>query len=270
MTQITGSFDVPQGSGKNEGIPMAFHFQRQLDDMRISNQDRFEAGERAISAAFGTAQEALAQALVNHNALHTESDRRYAERYQAQQEALEVALHGHDSLNRERFDEANNQLAEVRRTHDTIHVQEELRIQDGFTAAAAARESARQRVSDQFASHLDTHVLNSRAIDKAEAAVGTQLSNMNDFRGQLREQSTTFMPRSEVRALFEGLQQAQHAAMGALGEKIADATKRLDLLAGRDDGSSRAKLAQNTVIGMAIALIGVILTAIVVIISTGT
>ncbi|MDQ3223149.1 MAG: hypothetical protein M3Q75_06730 [Gemmatimonadota bacterium] len=204
MTQITGSFDVAP-EGKGEGIPMAFHFQRQLDDMRISNQDRFEAAERAIAAAFETAQEALSTAFTAHDRVHLEQGR----------------------LEDERFDTSR-----------------------GY------RESA-------WTGHAEIHRLQDQAIVKSEASINERLHSVNEFRAQLNDQTLTLMPRTEATGSITAIQATHATAFTTLNEKINDLTNRINLSQGRDDGTSRAKTQQSTIIGLVIALVGVVLTAII-------
>lgn len=46
---------------------------------------------------------------------------------------------------------------------------------------------------------------NERAIDKAAAAVDKRLDGMNEFRDQLRDQASTFLPRTEYQVHHEAL-----------------------------------------------------------------
>ncbi len=246
-------------------IPISFHFQKQLDDLHDFIQERFNTQQRALDAALTTAQEALTAAGTAHHAVHVEADRRYGERFDAQQTAITVAIHEHDDRYGERFRATALELRAALGAHNEVHGKESARIADLFDGAAQAREAAKQRFDDRFAAHNAVHDLSSRAIDKAETSVNDRLHSMNEVRAQMRDQNGTFIPRTEVRALFDGHQVSNQAMLASLSEKVDGITTRLNLIQGRDDGAGRNKNQQNANYGMAIALIGVLLTAVVII-----
>lgn len=79
------------------------------------------------------------------------------------------------------------------------------------------------------------------AIQKAEMAIEKRLEGVNEFRGQLADQASTFMPR-----------EVAEVAMNDLRKQIATLTARVDTAAGRTLGSSAAIgliLAAITILG---------------------
>jgi hypothetical protein len=64
-----------------------------------------------------------------------------------------------------------------------------------------------------------------KAIDKANTASEKRFEAMNEFRGQLSDQQSTFMTRNEY--------MAQHQA---LMQKVQDVTDRMNIMSGRSSG----------------------------------
>ncbi len=270
MTAINGSFDMTPERNNGASIPISFHFQKQLDDLGNFIQERFEAQQRALDAALSTAQEALEAAGIAHQAVHIEADRRYSERFEAQQTAINVAIHEHDDRYGERFRATTEELRAALIGHTEVHTRETARIADLFDAVGQAREAAKQRFDDRFSAHGSVHDLSSRAIDKAENSVNDRLKAMNEVRAQMRDQNSTFIPRTEVRALFDGHQVSNQAQIASLAEKIDGITTRLNLSQGRDDGAGKSKNQQQAsvqqlaaVVGMILAVVAIIVTVII-------
>ncbi len=267
MTAINGSFDMTPERNQGASIPISFHFQKQLDDLHNFIEERFEAQQRALDAALTTAQEALGAAGLAHQAVHIEADRRYSERFAAQQTAINVAIHEHDDRYGERFRATALELRAALGAHDEVHGKESARIGDLFDAAAQAREAAKQRFDDRFAAHNAVHDLSSRAIDKAETSVNDRLKAMNDVRAQMLDQNASFIPRTEVRALFDGHQVSNQAQITALAEKIDGITTRLNLIQGRDDGAGKSKNQQQATVQQLAAVLGMVLAVIAIIVT---
>lgn len=89
------------------------------------------------------------------------------------------------------------------------------------------------------------------ANGKAEAANEKRFDSVNEFRGQLADQATTFLTRAEF--------DAHHAA---LTKDTAEIGKRVDQMAGREKGTSDARAITIAAVGIAIGLAGVIIAVI--------
>lgn len=147
----------------------------------------------------------------------TAADLRYSQRFAAQEKALEIAL---QSVNR-------------------------------------AMDIAISRVDKEFHEHLiqvreetKTAFMNSeRAIQKAEVANEKRFDGINEFRGQLRDQAATFMPRTESISM--------HAATA---EKISDIMTRLDRQEGRGSGLNSGWGLLLGAVGLLAAVVTIVFT----------
>lgn len=145
-------------------------------------EQRFEAQQEAMKAAFVASQAVLA-----------EMDRRYAQRFEAQERAVTLAL---DRVDKE------------------FH--EHLR---------AAREET------QAALHAAD-----KAITKSETAAEKRFESVNEFRAQLSDQASTFIPRKEAENRVDQNTEKIDALAKKESEDVALINSRLDTQAGKGMG----------------------------------
>lgn len=86
------------------------------------------------------------------------------------------------------------------------------------------------------------------AITKSEAATERRFEAVNEFRSQLADQATRFMPRAE------SIQRHDSTA-----EKIGDLASRLDLNAGRSSGLDKGWALLVGAIGLGAVVISIVL-----------
>lgn len=136
------------------------------------------------------------------DAILAERDRRYEQRFQTQQQSLEVAL----------------------AASHAVLVEHDKRYEQRFAAQEQATALALARVDKEFHEHLqqvrtETHAAldaADKAITKSETATEKRFESVNEFRAQLADQATRFMPRLEA-----------EQRIGQNGEKIDTLDKRL-------------------------------------------
>lgn len=110
---------------------------------------------------------------------------------------------------------------------------------DGWTVATL-KEHLERRLDD-LRSHMDErHRHEQKAVAKAEQAADQRFESMNEFRGQLSDQATTFLTREEYNAKHETL----HNHLDALEH-------RMDELRGRNLG---VRLSVGAIVGTLSAL----------------
>jgi hypothetical protein len=114
-----------------------------------------------------------------------------------------------------RLDEQFRALERAAEERDTRYEQRFQAAQIALTAAMAAQEKAVQAALEAA----------DRAVSKAEAATERRFESVNEFRGSLNDMASTLMSRAEASVAF-----------GALTEKLATATSRLDKIEGTSHG----------------------------------
>jgi len=85
------------------------------------------------------------------------------------------------------------------------------------------------------------------AVDKAQIASEKRFDSVNEFRAQLADQASTFMPRNEA-----------EQRMSALAEKISDLTDRMNITDGTRSGQQLSRGAFYAALGAAATIIGLI------------
>jgi len=102
-------------------------------------------------------------------------------------------------------------------------------------------------VAQQEATHAAL-IAAEKAVTKAETAAEKRLDSVNEFRGQLRDQAATFIPRSEVQIMINNLT-----------TKINDLEAFQDKNIGSSLQHSRTQMQNNWFIGTIIGIIGLAL-----------
>lgn len=100
----------------------------------------------------------------------------------------------------------------------------------------------------------EAQIATQEAINKNDAATEKRFQSVNEFRGQLSDQTQTFLPRPEYLA--------QHKA---LEDRVTDLTDRLNLSAGKLTGQEVNKADIYKAVGAGIAILGFVLTVVVMI-----
>lgn len=102
------------------------------------------------------------------------------------------------------------------------------------------KEYTQQRFSDQDKAVQAALLAAKEAVLKAETASEKRFESVNEFRGQLADQTATLIPRAEADSRFS-----------ALSEKVTDLTDRINKTEG-------AKAGSDVTIGKIYAAIGVV------------
>ena len=107
---------------------------------------------------------------------------------------------------------------------------------------------------------------------KAEASTEARFASVNEFRGQLSDQTRSFLTRNEYLTAHQGLIDKVDAVDQRLTERLSSLelrfTSRLDLGAGRDSGTAAGRDQQRlnfsamvTVVAVVATIVSVILLA---------
>lgn len=179
------------------------------------------------------------------DAILSERDRRYEQRFQTQQESLRVAL------------EASH----------AVLVEHDKRYEQRFAAQEGATALALSRVDKEFHEHLqqvrtETHAAleaAEKAITKAEVATEKRFESVNEFRAQLSDQTRTFMPRTESLQRHEQSGEKIVALETRHAADISQINSRLDLSAGRSSGLDKGWAMLIGVIALAGTVIAIVL-----------
>lgn len=152
-------------------------------------------------------------------ALIGEVDRRYEQRFTAQEQALGEAFARSEQALTVGFEAAAKALVEA-----------DQRYQQRFEAQEQALAERDRRYEQRFQAQ-------SEAIAKAEAANEKRFEGVNEFRDQLRDQATLFMPRAESESRTNQNSEKIDQLDRRLAESLAGIQSRLDLMAGQDRGA---------------------------------
>jgi hypothetical protein len=104
-------------------------------------------------------------------------------------------------------------------------------------------ESAEKAVSTALASA-------EKAVQKAETANEKRFESVNEFRAQLTDQASLFLPRTEYASNHENLV-----------ERVSDLTNRMNLSAGSREGVRLSAGVLVSVVTVAVVVLGVIIAA---------
>lgn len=179
------------------------------------------------------------------DAILQERDRRYEQRFLTQQESLQVAL----------------------AASHAVLVEHDKRYEQRFAAQENATALALSRVDKEFHEHLaqvrtETHAAldaADKAILKSEAATDKRFESVNEFRAQLADQATRFMPRLEAEQRFNAVEEKLSASIKQRSEAIASINSRLDLNAGRSTGLDKGWAMLVGLVALAGTVIAIIL-----------
>jgi hypothetical protein len=114
----------------------------------------------------------------------------------------------------------------------TISTSELLSIINERSKAEATRISVQEKANDQRFEAQERAVAAAlasakEAVTKAEVAAEKRFDSVNEFRGQLKDQTATLIPRTEVIALLKSLQ-----------EKTQDNELRINQIISRTEGAN--------------------------------
>lgn len=132
------------------------------------------------------------------------------------------------------------------------------RYEDKFrgsdTAVAAALAASKELTSAAFAS-------SEKAIIKAEEAQRESNAKSNEFRGQLSDQASTFMPRleaeSRINALAEKVDDNKNDALKAINDLNKSRDVTLGGAASRHDSQIKTQWAITLAVSIFFALLGI-------------
>jgi hypothetical protein len=85
-----------------------------------------------------------------------------------------------------------------------------------------------ERLAQLVISGMQYRELTERAVAKAEADMNHRLQGMNEFRGQLERQSTTFITREQIEAARAGYEIAIRQAVEKFETLISSNTERVE------------------------------------------
>lgn len=96
-----------------------------------------------------------------------------------------------------------------------------------------------------------------KAVSKAENATASRFEQVNEFRGQLADQATTFMPRAEAQVATSALSEKVDQHNLRTDERFTDITARLDTTAGQEKGGTDSNARVIAIVGAIAGLVGV-------------
>lgn len=158
-----------------------------------------------------------------------------------------------------RFTAQEKAIAAALAANDRLLVEIDRRYEQRFMAQENATALALARVDKEFHEHLaqvrsETHAAleaADKAIAKSEESYNKRFESVNEFRAQLSDQATRFMPRLEAEQRIGQNAEKINALEQRHGADVGLISSRLDLAAGRGAGLDKGW-------GYLIALIGVV------------
>lgn len=123
------------------------------------------------------------------------------------------------------------------------------RYEQRFLAQENAVQLALARVDKEFHEHLaqvraETHAAleaADKAIGKSETATEKRFESVNEFRGQLADQASRFMPRAESLQRHEQNAEKLDGLEKRLREDMSRVNSRLDLMTGSASGQDKTR-----------------------------
>lgn len=225
-----------------------------IDSLHQHIVDALAALKDWVSEKFGAHEKAVDAALVAHDRLLLEMDRRYEERFTAQEGATALALARVDK-------EFHEHLQQVRtETHAALDAADKA-IQKAETATEKRFEGVnefRAQLADQartFISRTESLSRHERTGEQLEALV-TALADMRD---RTQVQMNTLMPRAEVENLIKQNASKISELETRHGVDVAQINSRLDLAAGRGAGLTNAWGFLVAAVGTVIAVVTVVI-----------
>lgn len=199
-----------------------------LAEHRIAHDAAHAAGERALDAAFAAQQASVSSA------------------FSAQKAAVEAALASQERQSTaindaqdKRLDGMKEFFLAIIASHADAH--EEAHAADS-RALSAALQSQKEANFQALASSKE-------AVQKAEASSERRFESVNEFRSALSDQQRNLMPRTEVAAVMQAMQ-----------DKIDGLTHRLDRGDGRGSGLQAGWGYLIGAVGLAGVIISIVIT----------
>ena len=121
------------------------------------------------------------------------------------------------------------------------------KVESGWTTDTL-KEHMNQRFTDNDKAVQAALLSAKEAVLKAEVASEKRFESVNEFRGQLADQSATLMPRAEANTKFD-----------SMNEKLTDITNRLNISQGASKGLQAGWGYLVGAVGLAAVIIGTIL-----------
>lgn len=130
----------------------------------------------------------------------------------------------------------------------------------------ATQDLATEKVNSVRREALAALAASEKAITKSELANATRFEAVNEFRGQLNDQATTFMPREvadsqigEIRRVGEqhytDLRHYADSQIGEMRTQMTTVLQRLDQTAGASSGSTKTIAYMITAVGFLLTVV---------------
>lgn len=120
------------------------------------------------------------------------------------------------------------------------------------TAMQAALESAEKAVNVAL-------ITAERAVNKAEVAAEKRFESVNEFRSQLADQVTTFIPRAEADVRIGAVASALADHVAAADAQFKEIRAGLDTMRGNIAGTQRAVTVGIAVLALLVTIAGVLI-----------
>lgn len=122
-------------------------------------------------------------------------------------------------------------------------------------AVAAALGAAEKLTNTAFAA-------SEKAITKAEAAQSSYNASTNEFRGQLRDQAATLMPRFEADQRFSGLEQRFSEFKDSMLSEIANLRESRSMVQGEKGQASDSSATFFSVVTIVVACVAIVISVV--------
>lgn len=133
---------------------------------------------------------------------------------------------------------------------DDISLREHLQRQLDSQAEAIHR-----RISDLSRLLDERYARQEQALEIALSAIEKRFDAVNEFRGQLNDQSHTFMPRTESISRHERTQEQLEKMEQRMAVDIAGINRRLDTQQGQIQGAKESKVDMRAWVALGVTLI---------------
>ena len=147
-------------------------------------------------------------------------------------------------------------------------IEKDKRYDQRFQAQEQAVQLALARVDKEFHEHLQSvreetsAALDAadKAINKSEVSIEKRFDAVNEFRAQLADQASSFMPRKESDVRMDAVTEKIDANANRINELQLRMTSRLDINQGQVAGGREAIMDKRTANGAVLALVGMGIT----------
>lgn len=202
-------------------------------------EQRFQSQGDALNSALVAAEQRRIEESVFNNQIRTEADHRYEQRFVAQERALEAALITQKAI----ITEVNSLFGQVMDERDQRYSQLAGERDERYDHRFLAQERITELTFSQVRSEvLTAFIASDKAINKAEVATEKRFEGVNEFRAQLADQATSFIPRTEaearISAAMDLIQSLQATSSNQITREESDrltkvSSDKIDSLAGR-------------------------------------